>query len=173
MNYGGLFVAKQQLPMSSERGRNCMQHITVLKKYSNRRLYDTEQSKYVTLNGVRELIRDGQWVKIVDAKTQQDVTAFILTQIVLEQARSKDSLLPAPLLHLIIQYGDNVLHDFFEKYLQQVIESYLEYRKSVDEQFRNWLEFGSELSKVTHDNLRNLSALNPFLDGLHVKNKKK
>ncbi len=149
-----------------------MQHITVLKKYSNRRLYDTEQSKYVTLNTVRDLIRNGQWVKIVDANTQQDVTAFILTQIVLEQARCQNSLLPAPLLHLIIQYGDNVLHDFFEKYLQQVIEAYLEYRKSVDEQFRNWLEFGSELSKVTQDNIRTFSTLNPFLDSLNVRNKK-
>jgi polyhydroxyalkanoate synthesis repressor PhaR len=149
-----------------------MAHITILKKYSNRRLYDTEQSKYVTLSGVRELIRNGRWVKIVDANTNQDVTAFILTQIVLEQARSQNSLLPGPLLHLIIQYGDNVLHDFFEKYLQQVIEAYLEYRKSVDEQFRNWLELGSELSKVTQDNIRNLTTLNPFIDSLGIKNKK-
>lgn len=141
-----------------------MQQLTVLKKYSNRRLYDTQQSKYVTLEDVREMICNGQWVKIVDANSQQDVTAFILTQIVLEQARMKKILLPAPLLHLIIQYGDNVLHEFFEKYLQQVIEAYLEYRKSVDEQFRNWLMLGSELSKVTQDNIRCLSSLNPFVD---------
>lgn len=141
-----------------------MQHVTVLKKYSNRRLYDTQQSKYVTLGEVRELIRDGHWVKIVDANTREDVTAFIMTQIVLEQARSKNTLLPVPLLHLIIQYGDNVLHDFFEKYLQQVIQAYLDYRKSVDEQFRNWLMFGSELSRVTQENLRNLNSLNPFMD---------
>lgn len=144
-----------------------MQQLTVLKKYSNRRLYDTQQSKYVTLEDVREMIRDGQWVKIVDVDSQKDVTAFILTQIVLEQARSKKILLPPPLLHLIIQYGDNVLHEFFEKYLQQVIEAYLEYRKSVDEQFRNWLTLGSELSKVTQENIRCLSSLNPFAESLN------
>jgi polyhydroxyalkanoate synthesis repressor PhaR len=144
-----------------------MQQLTVLKKYSNRRLYDTRQSKYVTLEDVREMIRDGQWVKIVDANSQEDVTAFILTQIVLEQARSKKILLPPPLLHLIIQYGDNVLHEFFEKYLQQVVEAYLEYRKSVDEQFRNWLMLGSELSRVTQENIRCLSSLNPFAESLH------
>lgn len=149
-----------------------MQGTTVLKKYSNRRLYDTGQSKYVTLGDVRELIREGQWVQIVDANTQQDVTAFILTQIVLEQARSKNILLPVPLLHLIIQYGDNVLHDFFERYLQQVIEAYLEYRKSVDEQFKNWLELGSELSRVTQDNIFNLTSFNPFLEGLNLKPRK-
>lgn len=148
-----------------------MQHVTVLKKYSNRRLYDTQQSRYVTLDEVRKLIRDGRWVKIVDANSQEDVTAFIMTQIVLEQARNKNTLLPIPLLHLIIQYGDNVLHDFFEKYLQQVIQAYLDYRKSVDEQFRNWLMFGSELSRVTQENLRNLSSLNPFMESFDSKRK--
>lgn len=139
-----------------------MQQITRLKKYSNRRLYDTKQSKYVTLGEVRELIRNGQWVKIVEAKTQEDVTAFILTQIILEQSRSKNTLLPVPLLHLAIQYGDNVLQEFFEKYLQQVLQAYLEYGKSMDEQFRKWLMLGSELSRVTQENIRNLNFLNPF-----------
>ena len=150
-----------------------MQHITVLKKYSNRRLYDTQQSKYVTLNTVRNLIRNGQRVKIVDANTKKDVTAFILTQIVLEQARCKNLLLPVPLLHLIIQYGDNMLQEFFEKYLQHVIEAYLKYRKSIDEQFRNWLTFRSELSSENQKNIRNRSSHESFLKNLHSKSKNK
>lgn len=148
-----------------------MQQITILKKYSNRRLYDTQKSKYVTLNSVRKLIRSGNWVKIVDADTQQDVTAFILTQIVLEQARRKNTLLPVPLLHLVIQYGDNELHEFFEKYLQQVIKAYLECRHSVDKQFRDWLKLGSELSVVTQDNIQNINSLDPLAENLgpHLK----
>jgi polyhydroxyalkanoate synthesis repressor PhaR len=55
----------------------------VLKKYSNRRLYDTHQSRYVTLEDVAIMIRNGKPVQIVDASTGEDVTAFILTQIVL------------------------------------------------------------------------------------------
>ncbi|MBC2711593.1 MAG: hypothetical protein HGJ94_11585 [Desulfosarcina sp.] len=81
------------------------------KKYANRRLYNMSDSKYVTLGEMSELIRNGHEVKVIDAKTNADVTAFILTQIILEQAKHKNTLLPVPLLHLIIQYGDNVLID--------------------------------------------------------------
>lgn len=154
-------------------GKDRMQHITVLKKYSNRRLYDTQQSKYVTLNTVRNLIRNGQRVKIVDADTKKDVTAFILTQIVLEQARCKNLLLPVSLLHLIIQYGDNMLREFFEKYLQHVIEAYLTYRKSVDKQFRNWLTLGSELSGEDKKNISNSRTHGSFLESLCSKSKNK
>jgi polyhydroxyalkanoate synthesis repressor PhaR len=146
-----------------------MQQITVLKKYSNRRLYDTQKSKYVTLNSVRKLIRSGKRVQIVDANTKQDVTAFILTQIVLEQARSKNIILPVPLLHLLIQYGDNVLHDFFEKYLQQMVQAYLEYKQSVDEQFRNWLMFGSQISGATQEKYIKLSSFNSFMENYRSK----
>jgi polyhydroxyalkanoate synthesis repressor PhaR len=93
----------------------------LLKKYANRRLYDTEKSEYVTFNEVAERIRNGQEVEVIDAKTKEDVTAFILTQIVLEETKNKNILLPLPFLYMIIQYGDNVLVEFFEKYLEQAI----------------------------------------------------
>jgi polyhydroxyalkanoate synthesis repressor PhaR len=66
----------------------------MLKKYSNRRLYDTRNSCYVTLEDVAGMIRSGEQVQISDASTGEDVTAFILTQIVLEAAKRKNSLLP-------------------------------------------------------------------------------
>ncbi len=131
----------------------------VFKKYANRRLYDTEHSKYVTLDAVAKRIRAGQQVKIIDAKTKEDVTAFILTQIILEQARMKNVLLPEPLLHIIIQYGDNVLAEFFEKHLQQTIESYIAYKASADDQFQQWLDMGMDLSKTAQNNF---SKINPF-----------
>ena len=96
----------------------------LLKKYTNRRLYEKEKSIYVTLDYVTDIIRHGRKIKVTDAKTGEDVTAAILTQIVLEEARKKKYLLPTPLLYLIIQYGENVLTDFFEKYLEQTIKNY-------------------------------------------------
>ena len=118
----------------------------LLKKYANRRLYDTERSAYVTLQQVGDLIKDGRQVAVIDAQTQEDVTAFILTQIVVEQAKNKSGLLPVSLLHLIIQYGENVLNEFFEKYLELTIRNYLSYRASFDEQFRKWLDVGKDFS---------------------------
>lgn len=120
----------------------------LLKKYANRRLYDMGQSKYVTLSEVAEQVRNGKQVEVVDAKTKDDVTAFILTQIILEEAKSKNILLPVPLLHIIIQYGDNVLLDFFRNYLQQVIQNYLAYKQTVDSQFGKWLEMGMDMSEI-------------------------
>jgi polyhydroxyalkanoate synthesis repressor PhaR len=131
----------------------------LFKKYANRRLYDTEQSKYVTLNEVAERIRNGQQVEVIDAGTKEDVTAFILTQIVLEEAKKNNALLPAAFLHVAIQYGDNVLMEFFEKYLQQTIKSYLAYKSSVDEQFKKWLDMGMDISEMTP---KSVGRMNPF-----------
>ena len=131
----------------------------LLKKYANRRLYDTEQSKYVTLNEVARQIRNGRQIEVIDAKTKEDVTAFILTQILLEQAKNKNGLLPVPLLHLIIQFGDNVLMDFFQKHLQQTITSYLAHKSMADDQFKKWLETGMGISAMAQ---KNLAEMNPF-----------
>jgi polyhydroxyalkanoate synthesis repressor PhaR len=136
----------------------------LLKKYSNRRLYDTEKSAYVTLDHVMQVIRRGRPVEVVDAKTGEDVTAFILTQIILEESRKKNSLLPIPLLHLIIQYGENILSEFFEKYLEQTIKSYLSYKNTADDHFRKWLELGKDLSALTTQSLASSPAIRPFAD---------
>ena len=123
-----------------------MEDTVLIKKYSNRRLYDTEKSTYVSLNDLAETIREGREVKVIEAKTKEDVTAYILTQIILEEAKNKNILLPVPLLSLIIRYGENVLSEFFEKYLQQIIKNYIKYRKAFDNQFHQWLEFGIDFS---------------------------
>jgi len=131
----------------------------VLKKYANRRLYDTEKSVYVTLNQVADYIRDGRSVAIIDAKTEEDVTAFILTQIVLEEAKNKNALLPAPLLHLIIRYGDNLLGEFFEKYLHQIFQNFVTHKQAMDGQFQQWIEMGLDMSQAAQ---KSFSEINPF-----------
>lgn len=141
-----------------------MREKIVLKKYSNRRLYDTKKSTYVTLNQVADMIKAGDEVAVHDAKTQEDVTAFILTQIILEEARKKNALLPAELLHLIIRYGENVLQEFFNKYLQQIITNYLEFKKAMDEQFSKWLDMGIDYSDMAQKTLTGLTPFNSFFN---------
>ena len=135
-----------------------------LKKYANRRLYDMEKSAYVTLNQVADLIRQGRRVEVIDAKSKEDVTASILSQIILEEAKNKNILLPVPVLHLIIQYGDNVLGEFFEKYLQQMIQTYLAHKNAVDDQFKKWLEMGQDFSKTAQEAMVGLSPFKSFFD---------
>jgi len=126
----------------------------------NRRLYDTEKNAYVTLNQVADLIKQGRQVEVIDAKTKEDVTAFILTQIVLEEARRRNVLLPVPLLHMIIQYGETVLGDFFDRYLQQIIRNYLAYKVSVDEQFGKWLDLGVHMTEAAKKTMA--GTMSPF-----------
>lgn len=120
-----------------------------LKKYANRRLYDTEKSAYITLNDVAEMVKQGRWVEVTDVDTGEDVTAFTLTQIIMEEAKKKNALLPVPLLHLVIQYGETVLSDFFGSYLEKMIKSYLAVKNIADEQFDKWLDVGSAIGGGT------------------------
>ena len=136
----------------------------LLKKYTNRRLYETEKSIYVTLDYVTDIIRHGRKIKVVDAKTGEDVTSAILTQIVFEEARKKKYLLPTPLLYLIIQYGENVLTDFFEKYLEQTIKNYLLLHNIADDQFKKWLEYSESYSKMNPQAMAGLSTFKPLFD---------
>ena len=110
------------------------------------------------------MIKAGDEVAVHDAKTQEDVTAFILTQIILEEARKKNALLPVELLHLIIRYGENVLQEFFNKYLQQIITNYLEFKKAVDEQFSKWLDMGIDYSDMAQKTLTGLTPFNSFFN---------
>lgn len=132
-----------------------------LKKYANRRLYDTEKSAYVTLDDVMEAIRRGRRIAVAEAKTGEDVTAFILTQIILEKSRQRNSLLPVSLLHLIVQYGETILSEFFESYLEQTIKNYLNYKATADEQFRTWLQLGVDLSALTEQSIATLPVFRP------------
>lgn len=130
-----------------------------LKKYPNRRLYDTESSSYVTLSHVAELIKQNRQVKVIDVKTNEDVTAFILTQIIMEEAKRNNPLLPVSVLHLIIRFGETMLSDFFERYLEKTIQSYIAYRKNMDEQFKRYIELGMNLSDLTQ---KTINEFSPF-----------
>jgi polyhydroxyalkanoate synthesis repressor PhaR len=136
----------------------------IIKKYNNRRLYDTESSKYITINQVAEMIKSMKEIKVVDANTDEDVTAYILTQIVLEEAKSKKALLPVPLLHMLIRYGDNILSEFFEKHLLKTIENYINQKSAFDEHFRKMLEFSTELSGVAQKTMAEMSPFKTFMN---------
>jgi len=153
--------------------KGCDMETVLIKKYANRRLYDTVLSKYVTLLELRDLIKTGKMVKVVDVNTEEDVTAFILTQIVLEEAKKKNALLPEPLLHLIICYGDNVLSDFFEKYLQQVINNYLYQKSMFDEQFGKMLDLGMDISGMAQKTINGMTPFKPFMDFFNTAEKNK
>ncbi len=101
----------------------------LIKKYGNRRLYDTEASRYITLDDLTAAIRDGAEARVIDAKTGADLTQSTLTQIIIE-GRGADKIFPAQLLHQLIRLGDDALTEFLGRYVQSALELYLQTRKA-------------------------------------------
>ncbi len=102
----------------------------LVKKYSNRRLYDTVESRYITLEELAARIRDGADARVVDARTGEDLTQATLTQIILEH-RAK--LLPVPLLMQLVRMGDDALAEFFGRYMTWTLELYMQARQGAQQ----------------------------------------
>jgi polyhydroxyalkanoate synthesis repressor PhaR len=103
----------------------------LIKKYGNRRLYDTAGSRYINLDDIAALIRDGQDVKVVDAKTGQDLTRVTLTQIITEDAKDKPTGLPLELLRQLIMASDEVRQEFVMWYLKSAFDTYQKVQDAV------------------------------------------
>ena len=103
----------------------------VIKKYGNRRLYDTGHSRYVTLEELEDRIRKGDDVRVLDAKTNEDLTQQTLAQVILE-SRGAARLLPVPLLLQLIRMKDEHLAEFFGRYVSSALELYLSARSSAE-----------------------------------------
>src|SRR5215510_5487551 len=82
-----------------------MAEARIIKRYANRKLYDTQHSRYVTLEQISEMIRNGDEVKIVDNKTKEDLTSVTLAQIIFEEEKKQRSFLPLGAMRNIIQNG--------------------------------------------------------------------
>lgn len=102
----------------------------VVKKYSNRRLYDTQESRYITLEELADTIRAGKDVRVFDAKSGEDLTQATLTQIILESRRAS-RLLPIPLLMQLIRMSDDALAEFFGRYMTWALELYTQARQGA------------------------------------------
>jgi polyhydroxyalkanoate synthesis repressor PhaR len=107
-----------------------------IKKYSNRRYYDATHSRHLTLQEICSLIQQGYDVVVTDGKTGADITAQVLTQIILELETAKLDSFPVPLLVRVIRTNDQLVKDFIEKYFNQALGSFLDYQHQVEEQIR-------------------------------------
>jgi polyhydroxyalkanoate synthesis repressor PhaR len=102
----------------------------IVKKYANRRLYDMESSRYVTLEELAERIRAGSDVTVLDAKTNEDLTQTTLAQIILE-SRGASKLLPSSLLVQMIRMNDEALSEFLGRYMSWALDLYMSARQGA------------------------------------------
>ena len=120
--------------------------VVIIKKYANRRLYDTESSAYITLERLAQMVRQKKQFKVVDAKTGEDITRSVLAQIIMEEESRGATMLPVNFLRqLISMYGDS---------MQAVVPHYLE--ASLEQLQRNQSQF--------RDAMAGAFATNPFAE---------
>jgi polyhydroxyalkanoate synthesis repressor PhaR len=103
----------------------------LIRKYSDRRLYDTNASRYVKLEDIARMVRDGVAVRVVDGRTGKDLTHVIFTQIIVEDARDREIALPLQLLTQLVRASDKATHDFLTWYLNSTLDLYKKAQDSV------------------------------------------
>jgi polyhydroxyalkanoate synthesis repressor PhaR len=127
----------------------------VIKRYPNRRLYDTSAGKYVNLGDVAAAVRQGTDVKVVDAKTGEDLTRVILTQVIVEDAKDQPAGLPLELLRQLILASDHAGREFLMWYLKSAFDAYGKVQDTVQ----------SRLSEVRSAALSPLNLMKNLLSG--------
>jgi polyhydroxyalkanoate synthesis repressor PhaR len=118
----------------------------IIKKYANRRLYNTAKSTYVTLEHLAEMVRSGQDFVVNDAKSGDDITRGVLAQIIFEEEAKGQTMLPSPFLRQLIRlYGDS-LQGFVPGYLEASMETFSRNQESMREQVRQAFEANPALA---------------------------
>ena len=110
-----------------------------IKKYANRRLYDTEASRHVTLEGIRQLVAGGEDVVVVDDTTGQDITRSILLQVIAEQEQGGRPILSADMLKQIIRFYGNPMQELMAGYLERSVQLFMTQQKSLQDQIQKTL----------------------------------
>ena len=139
--------------------------VRIIKKYPNRRLYDTEISSYITLEDVRQLICDGEEFEVRDAKTTEDLTRSVLLQIIAEHEERGQPMFSTQLLTQIIRFYGDSLQGFMGSYLERSMQLFLEQQTQFRSQLNNLLGQTpwTMLNSLTE---RNLDMWKNFQEGL-------
>src|SRR5271166_4063905 len=120
----------------------------VVKKYANRRLYNTESSSYITLDNLAEMVHQGRDFVVYDAKTGEDITRGVLTQIIVEEEGKGRAMLPTGFLRQLIGFYGNSVQSLVPKYLEQAMANFAlqqeQMRKAMQQTVGNFFPFGME-----------------------------
>ena len=133
----------------------------LIKRYGNRRLYNTETSGYLNYQELVKLIRDGHDVQVIDSRTKTDVTKAVLMQVILEEEKNQ-SVLPVSFLFQVIRSRESAVQDFFKNYLSSSFEAYLKTKEEFDRRFRGFLQMGSTAPELWEKIVPGADAVKEF-----------
>jgi polyhydroxyalkanoate synthesis repressor PhaR len=140
----------------------------IIKKYANRRLYNTETSTYITLDLLSQMTREGREFVVVDAKTNEDITHNVLTQIIMEEEQRGKNMLPVNFLRqLISMYGDS-MQSMVPQYLEASMEAFRKNQKQFQDAMQGAFA-GGPLAEMTKRNLQMFeAAATAFQNGVPI-----
>ena len=121
--------------------------LRLIKKYPNRRLYDTRTSSYITLADVKELVLKHEQFQVVDAKTSEDLTRSILLQIILEEEAGGMPMFTSDLLSQLIRFYGNAMQGMVGNYLEKNMQTFVQVQKQLQEQSRTMYGDNSKINK--------------------------
>jgi len=138
-----------------------MSNPRVIKKYPNRRLYDTEESRYITLADVKELVMNKVEFEVIDKKSGEDITRTILLQVISEQEQQGDAIMSEDFLAQIIRAYGSVVPDFVTKYLEQSMTLFMQQQKYLKGQLQSVVGTDpiSAMTEITQQNFAKLQSL--------------
>lgn len=135
----------------------------ILRKYTNRRLYDTSRSCYVTLEDVKQLVLSGEQFQVRDSKTGNDLTRNILLQIISEQeAEGHGTLLTNQVLQQLIRFYGDSMQGMMSQYLEQSIAAFLEHQDRIREQMQTMIGAANPLTMMNRIADQNMAVWNMF-----------
>ncbi|MXP14093.1 polyhydroxyalkanoate synthesis repressor PhaR [Altererythrobacter confluentis] len=129
----------------------------IIKKYANRRLYNTSSSSYITLDDLSKMTRDGTDFKVVDAKTGDDITHSILTQIIMEEEASGEHMLPVSFLRELISMYGNSMQSVMPHYLEAAMTNFRANQSKLHDAFRKGIGT-NPLAKLAETNIAIMRA---------------
>ncbi len=143
----------------------------VIKRYGNRRLYNTETKTYVTYQDLLQIIRAGNDIQVLDSTSKADVTKAVLIQAILEEEKNDKNLLPLPFLFQLIRSQEGAAQDFFRNYLTSSFEAYLKTKEEFDKRFRGLLEMTASAPQMWEKLIPGAEAMKDIW-GLNKKDEK-
>lgn len=142
----------------------------IIKKYANRRLYNTQTSSYVTLDHLSQMVKEGVEFEVQDARSGEDITRSVLTQIIFEEEAKGQNLLPIKFLRQLIRFYGDSLQSFVPGYLDMSMESFTKNQGAMRDRIAEAFGGGNQtIEAMTRHNLamfeRAMSMFSPFVPG--------
>jgi polyhydroxyalkanoate synthesis repressor PhaR len=127
----------------------------LIKKYANRRLYDASQSRHITIDDIRNMVIAGTRVKVVEDKTNEDITRLVLLQVIADQEQFGRPILSTSLLESMIRFYGNSMQSYFSSYLEKSVETFIRQQEAMQATFTRNAANGTPnpIAELTRQNL--------------------